>query len=72
MTIPIFVKLDDYEKTLALISQSEENIDMTKKLLEKLEETKNKELEEIKVINEELKEVEEKINVLKQKLQNPN
>ncbi len=70
MTMPIFVKLEEYEKTLDLISQSEENIKIAKELLEKLEETKNKELEEIKNIEEELKEVEEEITILKTKLQN--
>jgi len=69
--LPLFVKLDNYDKSVKLIAKSKERLDQVKDLLMRLESLRDKEHEEMKQLEEELTTVETRLMDLHQALKKP-
>lgn len=69
--MPLFVKLDNYEKSLKLISKSKDGLNQVKDLLSRLESLRSKEQAEMKQLEEEIAIVESRLLDLHNSLKKP-
>jgi exonuclease VII small subunit len=69
--LPLFVKLENYDKSVKLIAKSKERLEQVKDLLRRLESLRDKEHEEMKQLEEELTTVESRLMDLHTALKKP-
>lgn len=69
--LPLFVKLDNYDKSVKLIVKSKERLDHVKDLLQRLESLREKEHQEMAQLENELNTVESRLMDLHGALKKP-
>lgn len=69
--LPIFVKIEDYNTTLNALQKGMQRLSESKEIVARLEALRNKEEEEIRVLQEELEAIEQRISELHEKLKQP-
>ncbi|MFT4309610.1 MAG: DUF5320 domain-containing protein [Candidatus Woesearchaeota archaeon] len=69
--LPIFVKIEDYNTTLNALQKGMQRLSESKEIVARLEALRNKEEEEIRVLQEELEAIEGRISELHEKLKQP-
>jgi chromosome segregation ATPase len=69
--LPIFVKIEDYNSTLNALQKSMDRLEEAKTIISRLGALRNKEDEEIKILQEELEAIEQRIAELHGKLKQP-
>lgn len=69
--MPVFVKVDEYEEVLSLIKMIRKKIDEAKETLLKINELKNEEDHQLEIWQNNLAEVEKKIDFVEHSLNEP-
>ncbi len=70
-TMPVYVKLDEYDAVLQMMQSIRDKVDEAKKTLSRVNELKQQEDAELEHWHASLEEVEQKINALDQSLHEP-
>ena len=69
--LPIFVKIEDYSSTLNALQKSMNRLEESKEIISRLGALRTKEDEEIRILQEELEAIEQRISELHDKLKQP-
>lgn len=69
--MPVFIKVDEYEKVLHLVKNIRKKMDEAKETLMKINDLKNEEDHQIEMWRETLTEVEKKIDFINNSLNEP-
>ncbi len=69
--MPVFVKVDEYEEVLSLVKMIRKKIDEAKETLLKINELKNEEDHQLEIWQNNLAEVEKKIDFVEHSLNEP-
>lgn len=69
--LPVFIKIDDYNKVLEAINDVKEKIRSAQVLLDEVKQIKNQEDKQIEVWEKNISQIEEKANFISKSFSNP-